>query len=237
MVKIAEMTGKTPQEIQLQAKHNAENAIKLASHFGARDALAYIPATTQALASKDEGDISARTEEKNDAMLLQIMQDITNMLNGEIDLNPLFEMVIEGIYRALGMDRVLFALLTPDRKTLREKSSLGWSPTEARGILQFPVGGTPHNLFSFAVDRNEHLWAKNDNKSPLAELFTPSIQARIGCHECCISPISMNKKVIGVFYADRAFNHKPITQEIFDGFKQLTLQANIALRLSQQSGA
>lgn len=236
LAKIAELTGKTPHDVHLQAKSNAENAVKLAGHFGARDASAYIPAPNQAPSSKSDEGIAAKTEEKSGATLLQIMQEITHMLNGEIHLNLLFEMVIEGIYRALGMDRVLFAVLTPDRKTLREKSSLGWPPPETRGILQIPVGGTPHNLFSFAVERNEHLWAKNDIKSPLTELFTPSIQARMGYHECCLSPIGLNRKVIGVFYADRAFSHQPITQDIFDGFRQLTLQANIALKLSQQSG-
>jgi HD-like signal output (HDOD) protein len=234
LAKVAQLTGKTPQDIQAQVKANAENAVKLATHFGAREASTYIPTATEVLPPSDGCDSPAETGEKSETTLLQIMQDITNILNGEINLKLLFEIVIEGIYRGLAMDRVLFAILTPDRKMLREKFSLGWPAVETRGLAQIPIDGTPPNLFSFALDRNEHLWAKKDGGSPLGELFTPSIQARIGRHECCISPISLNKKTIGLFYADRAMSHKPMTQEVFDGFKQLTSQANIALKLSQR---
>jgi HD-like signal output (HDOD) protein len=232
---VAEITGKTPQQIQVQAKMNADNAVKLAAQFGAKEASAYIPTATQMPPSDDGEDNPGGAGGKCETALLQIMQDVTNILSGEIDLNVLFEMLIEGIYRGLDMDRVLFALLTPDRKLLREKSSLGWPPIESRGPLQISVDGTPANLFSFALNRNEHVWAKKDAVSPLAELFTPSIQSRFACDECCLSPISLNKKTIGVFYADRAVTQRPVTQDAFDGFRQLTLQATIALRLSQRS--
>jgi hypothetical protein len=222
--KIAEQTGKTIEEIQARVKSNAEAAVKLAEQLGARASDRYIPH-----AETVPSGVAEEAPARGESAMLQIMGDIANLLSGEVDLNLAFETVIEGIYRAVDMDRVLFALMTPDRKLLKEKSALGWPPAAERESLSFPLAATPHNLFSWAVERNEALWARQDREA----LFTPSLRARLGLQECLIAPIGLNRRVIGLFYADRALSKRPLNQDCFDGFLRLVQQANIALRLSQ----
>ena len=229
--KIAQLAGKPVNEITAIVKANAESAIKLAAQFGATDAAVFIPGADKSLLS--EAVRPQEEREKGDLGVLQVMQELSNLMSGEIQLNSLFEMVLEGIYRSLPMDRVLFALLTPDRKLLREKSSLGWPALETRGTIQIQLTSLPQNLFAFALDRGELLWAKPDGTSAHAGLFTPTVKATIGWHECFIAPLSLGKKTIGLFYADHALTHAPLTQELFDNFRQITQQANIALKLSQ----
>ncbi len=228
--KIAELTGKPQRHLLTLLQNDAESAVKLAKQSGDHQAAAYIPGTNLELPVKQRH--TDGLPSRDAASLIQIMQDLTNLLCGEFDLNLIFEMIIEGIYRAVGMERVLFALLTPDRKRLREKFSLGWPPVGSRGPLQIDVVGSSPNLFSIALEKNEPLWARATD-AETQRLFTGEVIAQFGQHDCCLSPINYDKRAIGLFYADRAVSKEPITREIFDGFRQLTLQANIALKLRQ----
>lgn len=226
LAKLSKLVDKPEEQLVTQMKVNAENAIVLANRFGAREASAFIPNAHQASPLVEP-------PERPEESLLAFIQDITDILGGETtEFHLVFQMIVEGIYRGLDMDRVLLALLTTDRKLIRVKSALGWSQSDAQGILQIPMSAVPHNLLSFCVERNERIWAKADPASPCFQFYTPAFRAHFGCHECFTSPISANKRVVGLFYADRAMRHHPMTQKNFEGFKQITQHANIALRLS-----
>lgn len=237
LAKMAVLSGKPVDEILSSAQDNAQIAIRLAGHFGAKDAAAFIPApnsiSAAALAATESAPPSATPAR---SIQQQVIEDITNLILEECDLNLILESILEGLYRVLGMDRVLFALLTPDRRTLREKTAIGWPSADNREPIALPVSTTPHNLFSYVLERNDTVWATTDARSPLADLYTQTFKSRIGHHECFIAPIGLHHKTLGLFYVDRAHTPIPMTREQFDGFRQLTQQANIALRLSQKSG-
>jgi HD-like signal output (HDOD) protein len=226
--RMAELTGKPQSHLLTLLKDNAESAVKLAKQSGAHQATAYIPGTDRESAARQR-----QTDEptpRDDTNLIQIMQDLTNLLCGEFDVNVVIELIMEGVYRALGMDRVLFALLTPDRKRLKEKFALGWPSVESRGQLQIDIIDSSPNIFSNTLAKNESFWARGASIET-RRLFTGEVIAQFGQHDCCLSPVSYDKRVIGLFYADRAFSKAPITREVFDGFRQLTMQASIALKL------
>ncbi|MEI6414590.1 MAG: HDOD domain-containing protein [Pseudomonadota bacterium] len=225
--KLSKLVDKTEEQLFNQVKVNAESAILLANRFGAREAAAFIPEANHVAATLAEP--PERTEEG----LLTFIQDITDMLGGDsTEFHLVFQMIAEGIYRGLDMDRVFFALITQDRKFVKEKTALGWPPLATRNPLQIPVSVMPHHLISLCVDRNERIWAKPDPATHFSQFYTPMFRTHFGSHECFISPISANKRVIGLFYCDRAVRHHPMTQKHFEGFRQITQHANIALRLS-----
>jgi len=233
LYRMAELTGKPRQHLLAVLRDNAESAVKLARQSGAHEAAAYVAGAEQeAAASRREPDEIIEAAPQDKVSLMQIMQDLTSLLCGEFDLNLAIEMIMEGIYRALGMDRVLFALLTQDRKRIKEKFALGWPSVESRGHLQISVSGSPPNIFSSTLETNKCFWARGAGVEA-QRLFTGEVIAQFGLHDCCLSPVSYDKRVIGVFYADRALSGEPITRDMVDGFRQLTMQANIALKLLQ----
>jgi len=228
--RMAELTGKPQNHLLTILQENAESAVKLAKQSGAHQATAYIPGI-----GRDSTARQRQTDEpmpRDDTSLIQIMQDLTHLLCGEFDVNLVLEMIMEGVYRALGMDRVLFALLTPDRKRLKEKFALGWPSVESRGQLQIGITGSSPHIFSRTLEKNESFWVRGAD-TETQRLFTGEVIAQFGQHDCCLSPVSYDKRVIGLFYADRAVSKEPITREVFDSFRQLTMQANIALKLLQ----
>jgi hypothetical protein len=113
--KMAELTGKRQRHLLTLLRNDAESAVKLAKQSGAHQAAAYIPGMNRELRVKQR-----HTDERpscDAASLIQIMQDLTNLLCGEFDLNLILEMTIEGIYRAVGMDRVLVRLVDAGSRT------------------------------------------------------------------------------------------------------------------------
>ena len=56
---------------------------------------------------------------------LKILRDLAILLSGNPSLNEVLQLVLEGIYRGLGMSRAVFALLTPDRRRMAGKVALG----------------------------------------------------------------------------------------------------------------
>lgn len=233
--KIAEITQKDSKVLLDILKENTQAAVNIASQLGAHGAVGFIPSqveVSEPAANTDEP-IFVTSEGSNIQLQLQlqILQDIATMVHGKIDVNILFETVMEGIHRGIGMDRTLFALMTPDHKILKEKSSLGWPLSLNQQKFLIPLNSP--NLFSHAFGRNEALWVKPTEDNQLNRLFTPQVQVKIGFHECFLMPISLNNQAIGLFYADQSLSARKLYQQDFDSFKHFVQHANIGLALSQ----
>ncbi|MDO9105729.1 MAG: HDOD domain-containing protein [Methylovulum sp.] len=157
----------------------------------------------------------------------QIAQEITMIINDKLDINLLFETVLEGINRGIGMDRVVFALLAADRQSLYEKLSIGWRKNICDKIV-FSVLSSPPNLFFQSVAGSHACWYKPSTDVTLYSVYDVNV---IGRAECFIMPIFSNNKPTGIIYADRGIHHQTLTDEDFNGFKYFTQQANIGLSI------
>ena len=236
--KISALTHRSPEALEQMVRKNAESAVKIAMQFGAGDASVLIPSPnkSQLEDTKEQPSpaLQSVTLDNNKKLQMQILQEITSMLSSKIDLNVLFEMVMEGIHRAIGMDRTLFALMTPDRKTLIEKSSLGWSREKQQGKFRFPIINDPRNLFSFILAQSSAQWIRPENDRFVASLYDPNIQEHIGRHESFVTAVNVNQKPIGIFYCDRSISKRSLNPEAFHAFKLFVQQADLGLAFSQQ---
>ncbi len=233
--RLARRLQKKLSSLQSIVRENREKFFKMSIQFGVLD--------LRKPNSKPGKDNSpAPTSERvwsnlEDARLqLKILQDISNLLTGTVnfDLNLIFEMVMEGIYRVAGMDRTLLAVLTPDRRELKEKSTLGWPIDGQSPPIRVSVCDQK-NLFSHAIQQPEPLWARPYRDSTIAAFYSRQFTEQIGNTECFIARLAVNNKAIGLLYADRTHNKIPLTQRSFESFSLFARQANIALALSQSA--
>ena len=214
-------------------ENNAKMAIKIAAQFGARDAARFIACSLDNPKQKNESPVLSENVEEinNTPVQLRILHDLASMMLGAIDINILFEMISEGIHRGIGMERTFFGLLTPDRKALKEKTSVGWSSTQHYPGLLVPLKAS--NLFGFVLKQHEGLWIRPKQDHQLQKLFTDEVRELVGCHACFAMTVEMNQRPIGLFYADSGLTDSPLNQDAFDSFKHFVQQANIGLLLSQ----
>jgi len=222
--KLEKLSGERSSTIIAKIKKNTATAIKIAQKFGAHDASKYISSDI-VVAMEDEID-SLKPDPKN--IRLQILQDISNHISGDIDLNLLFEMVLEGIHRGVEMDRTLFLLLSPDKRTLNEKISLGWHKQLGEKKIHIQNNEINSNLCFYALHHEEGLCI---DPQYYQALFTAQIMHTIGKFKSFIFPVYVEHKPIGLIYTDRGTNNAQLNQDDFTAAKHFARQANIGLTL------
>ncbi len=224
LTKLTRLTGHTIKEHEARIKRNTAAAVKIAIQFGAHDASKFIDDTTPTL-SVLENEVDEPHENKKQIQF-QILQEISNHISGTINLNILFELILEGIFRGIGMDRTLFLLLSADKKTLNEKFSLGWKKAPETKIRVFQ--DNQPNLLFHCLASAESIWA---NPKQNRTLYNQQIMHLIGDSECFVIPVMTEQRAIGLLYCDRAITGAPLSIEDFNAAKHFAKQASIGLTL------
>jgi HD-like signal output (HDOD) protein len=231
------------RDLKQNVAENSKSAAKMAKQFGAHKAAALINPALSKNSQKEPKNPSTKViktdlekpklSTDSHEVQLQILDEISSMLEGDINLNHLFEMVIEGIQRGTQMDRTLFTLLNPSRSLLREKTSLGWFNEAEHTPFSLSLDSKENNLFKEGLSATSPTWICPDENPRQKLLFTADVQKRVQINSCFTAPIKVNKKIIGLLYADRASSNRPLNQSDFNSFCQFSRQANIGLMLSQ----
>jgi hypothetical protein len=221
-------------------EENARQAVKIAENYGARSIAPRIPQPAQPKSVDIERIEKTEAEEievagldnfpEPDPMLqLRILRELASAIENGIDLPTLLDMTMEGIARAVGMDRVVFAMISRDRKTLRARHSMGWDAMELRQTFTFDILPESANLFRDVIDRQEGIWMKPDSPAEIRRLVSPKMLDICGDQPFFAMPTVVNGRPIGMFYADRRPSKRPLDGELFTQFKHFCQQAAIGI--------
>jgi serine/threonine protein kinase len=165
------------------------------------------------------------------AALAAGVQDITNTLVGDYQLNDLLRIILETMYRAMGFTRVLLFVADPARQALRCRFGFG-ADVDAlvQQGLSLPTTGT-RDIFYAAVGQGADL-CLNDLDSAKVSPYVPAwYRKSIGAKGMVLLPVIINKKTVGLIYADadRAETLSFRTEEL-SLLKTLRNQAVLAIR-------
>lgn len=161
------------------------------------------------------------------AFQLKILNKIGTTLEEGIDINKIIGLALEGVYKGVGFDRVLFALLTPNRKQLRGKAGLGLSYKRALESFKIDIGSNDPSIFDICMNDGDSLWLKQGlvEEKNIPENFKAALLAS----ECILVPLVVTNRSIGMFYADKVGNDREISVEDFSALKQFVFQVQLAL--------
>ena len=229
-----------PQEIVVQMVHkNSEEAVRTAVSFGATQASRLIPVhpessqpETLAIETRDAPPPALHPDPN---LQLKILHDLSSlMLEKKPDYGVFITLVLEGIFRAVSMDRVFFALRTPDRNRLEIKFQLGWHGVETLLADSFKPILLNNNIFSEVMEKKETLWIDEHSLARVFHLINEDVVSLIGTTPFFIMPIVVHDKSIALIYADRRPSGRALNEESFNGFKHFCQQAIIGLTLITQ---
>ncbi|MDX1572664.1 MAG: HDOD domain-containing protein [Methylophaga sp.] len=227
---------------------NAQQARQITRLCGINDAELYIakpPNTTEDLMESaavidNDGDIeieSVAIDEppQPDAMLqLQMLQDISAALQEKPALNVILEMVLEGIYRGIAMDRAIFTVLSPDRKKLQCKYALGADHEKLNDELIIDITH-PTNVFAKAL-KETRAQLLPANPRELNGTLAKTTLDLLGKPPYLLMPAIVAGKVIGLFIADRNPTQRTIDKADQMAFQQFCQQANMGLTFLKLQG-
>lgn len=229
---LGEITGQSTKQLAELVHDNARESAHIASYFGAAAAAKIIPMPQKyAGETIEETDTGQGTEfpEPDGMLQLRILRDLAAHLDNGPTFNHIMEMVLEGIYRGIGLDRTVFALLSPDRKSMRAKVVLGHGREKLSNRFVFTRHPQQQNIFFELIDKGQTLWGDTQHSPNLAPFLSSAVASVIGKAPFFCAPIVVNGKSIGLLYGDRAISQRPLDEESYESFKHFTQQANLGL--------
>ena len=165
---------------------------------------------------------------------LSILQEITEAIEEKPSINVILEMVLEGLYRGVGMDRSLFAILSRDRKVLMCKYAVGEDDKLLSQEFKIDISHA-NNIFQQVITSKKSAHIPADPKKINGTLTRDTLKF-LGTPPYLIMPTIVKGKVIGVFIADRNASKREIEAKDFLAFQQFCQQANMGLTFLSMQG-
>ncbi len=163
---------------------------------------------------------------------LDMLSEINSIIKeSKFNLNLLLSTTIEGVYRGIGMDRVLFCVLGSDRRSISGKYGLGWSQNIIEHI--------EFMLHDYQVDkdivnyvfRTKSTCFVNGSRNKYSRYLSNEIKVRLGTETFFLSPVLIKKSVIGLIFADRSISQRDLTEMDLVSFQFTMAAANAALSM------
>ena len=153
---------------------------------------------------------------------LNSLRDLSTLMSsGGGEVNMMLSIVLEGIYRGIGMDRVVFGLLT--------RNGLGCMETRWVENFRINVSSAAQNVFGYVLISRKPLWVTERPEPSIKPLLTEELSDVVGTGPYFIMPVSIKDIAIGVIYADRKSSGRKLDEESFENFTFFGQQTNMSL--------
>lgn len=226
MREVADHLGQPVAIVQAEVLANVNAAALVAGTFGATEAVRIIPHLDQLVAAEPEATVPAGPDP---GLQLRILHDLTALIIGRADMAEILQLALEGVYRAVGFERALIALLRPDSIELQGKVALGVGSEALCSHFVFSMDGDPDDAVDCAIDSAEACWVKPDaDQARLTRLLNLT-----ACKHAVLVPFGMHNRQVGVIYADR--NGKVLDEESWRAVQHFALQVSLGIGVQAQN--
>ena len=229
MASIAQATKQTQEWVTRLVFQNAQKAARLMEGFGVPDTSRYIPTIPSEVAP------AAVPPDPPLLLQLSILRELAALLAERADLNVVLGAVLEGIYRALKMDRVVFAVVDARHAQLNARFVLGKDRERWQQQFRFSLTAR-ENIFTRVMSQNEAQYVDKRSRILLENLLVPELKALAGINEFMLAPVGIQGQVRGIIYADRVAGSTPVAEQDFLAFRHFCEHANIAFQLLTTEG-
>ncbi len=229
--KIAEHVDVKKDDVLALLRKNADKAAEVAQLFGASSIIKYLPIDEDEVEDKfNEHSFDANCPVPDPLLQLNILRDLSGILADKPDFNLILEIILEGIYRGVGLDRAVFAMLTSDKKAIKAKYGLGKDNQDF--IKRFHFSLQTDNILSKVINKAEPIWVQ-DSQSKKIEI-SEDIRLVLASRAFFLSPLIIAGRVVGLVYADRQPSDRDLDNESYESFKHFVQQASQALEYISQ---
>lgn len=147
--------------------------------------------------------------------------------HGRLDLNDIMRTTVHGLHDGVGLNRVVFSMLTPDRDKLISRFIIGADndPSFSRFTIELDK---PH-LFTRLLEKPVSLWINSENRDKYWRLVPDEFKVLIKTNTFYTMSVHINNKPIGMFYADRRGPECQLDDVSYKQFRQLCQLASKCL--------
>jgi serine/threonine protein kinase len=145
---------------------------------------------------------SAPAAEQRRGLLTAGVQEVTQTLAGEFNLNDLLRMIVETMYRAIGCKRVLLCVRDPKANALRARFGLG-ADVEAllKAGFDVPLDGQ-RDVFYAALAQGADICIEDADAEKIRAYIPAWLRERAKPRGVLLLPIVIAKRPVALIYAD-----------------------------------
>ncbi len=162
-------------------------------------------------------------------ILVNGIAEITNSLLDDFNLNEILTMVLETIYRGMGFNRVLFAVYNAKNKQVIARFGLGKTIDEIIPDFRYKITDTEDVLVSTIRKGKEYI-VLDVNSDEYKDMIPAWLRKLTMPTTVVLYPLIVNKRCLGLIYADNDDSGIKISMEALGFFKTLRNQASLAIQ-------
>jgi HD-like signal output (HDOD) protein len=166
--------------------------------------------------------------------LYQVVEEVNQALVAQAPINQVLLMILEGIFRGIRFDRVIFSLVNPQRTLISGRFGLGDGVEELLPLLHLPIKANG-NAFAMAMEGGRECLVNPQQRAGDRSLMDDKFWQVSRSHTLLVVPLQVDQIPIGAFFVDRIDSARPISEEDCRRlliFRDLTI---IALRLCKKA--
>ena len=227
---LAKVMGQDVSMVKQAVKRCNYEAVRLVNAYGARMLPPYLDKGTNTLL-QPENEVPAVPSESSESLQLRMLRELTFLTLEKADINLMIHTALEGIYRGIGMDRVLVLMLNREKNRLIPRFVTGKNGDLLKSRFTLDISAS-NNLFSHLLSQQEPLWVTALNDPKWSALISPALKAAVYNKGFFIAPIIVDQRSIGLFYADRADSGQTLSREDYFSFTHFVQQTNLCLSVA-----
>ena len=166
-------------------------------------------------------------------ILVNGIAEITGSLIGEVDLNNVLTMVLETIYRGMGFTRVLFAVHNAKNKQVIARFGLGKGIDEIVPKFRYNINDS-NDIFVSTVKSGKDYIVLDVHSEEYKHRIPEWLRKLTMPTTVVLYPLVINKKCLGLIYADNDDADIKISMDALGFFKTLRNQATLAIQQVQK---
>ena len=183
--------------------------------------------STEAPPSPNSTSIKSREQ-----LLLDAIQEISNIMLDDFDLDTVLTMIMETIYRGIGFNQVLILFYNSKTNIMQPRFGFGQDIKELLTEFSFPVQKSSRDLFNLALSEGRDLNIDNITAPDVNQLKPTWFKGIIFAPCFVLYPVIVNKRSIGLIYGAHISPDRHLNQHQLDTLRTLRNQAALAIKLS-----
>jgi HD-like signal output (HDOD) protein len=173
---------------------------------------------------------SRQRSEDAEALLMDGLQEVTGLLMEERSVSEVFNVVLETMYRSMGFQRVVLALL--NRKTHEMAGRIGFGHDTEKFVTHFKFPSQYSvDVFHGALKNSVDVYIANTQDKKIQGDIPDWYKKISNAGSFLLFPLVVNKRAVGLIYADHARpNGLDIDKKKLNLLKSLRNQIVLAVR-------
>jgi HD-like signal output (HDOD) protein len=166
-----------------------------------------------------------------------LLTDSINQLKQAIvqrkSTDEIVHIVLQGMHDGIGLNRVVFARLDPDRRHLRSSAIVGAENDPV--FNRFSINLQPPHLFTRLLDKTQAVCINDDNRDQYWRMVPLEFQKLIGTNSFMAMSVFANGELLGLVYADRHTSDCQVDNVSYAYFKKFSNSLGQALQVLKRA--